>query len=386
MSSFSPAQLAALASIREALAPVRWVLIGACAIRARVPLSRTTADVDLAVIADGDAILPRLSEAGWLRDPKKTQTWRRGSVSVDVVCTTEEQMLEGVVQVDGGWELSVVGFDLAFAHSSAVPIADDQTVDAPTLAPLVLLKMVAWLDRPHERAKDLGDISQLLLNALDEDDELRWDTTHPVGQSGLHFEEQSPFFAGWQLGSIADTAHLHVAKRFLDCLREDESTAFAALVRSANMRLEDTETRLRGMLTAFEHGLELGARRKPEIAVGSPFERSPATFFSWGRSGATEMRIHDAILARRVVKFVYRNQLRIVQPLILGTKGGRLQILTMQVGGGSSSGLVEGPFSNWRRFFVDELSGFETTDQTFAAPPRRRGRDDSFDRYIAVAR
>jgi hypothetical protein len=246
--------------------------------------------------------------------------------------------------------------------------------------------MVAWLDRPHERAKDLGDISQLLLNALGEDDELRWDTTHPVGQSGLHFEEQSPFFAGWQLGSIADTAHLHVAKRFLDCLRDDESAAFAALVRSASMRLEDAETRLRTLLTAFEHGLELGARRNAEIAVGPSREWSPATLFSWGRSGALEMRIHDAILARRVVKFVYRDRLRIVQPLILGTKGGRLQILTRQVGGWSSSGRVAGADSNWRRFFVDELSGFETTDETFPAPPRRRGRDDSFDRYIAVAR
>lgn len=70
----SEVQLAALASVQAVVAPNRWALIGASAIRCRMTMPRPTTDVDFAVVATAEAIRPRLKEAGWTRHPKKLQT------------------------------------------------------------------------------------------------------------------------------------------------------------------------------------------------------------------------------------------------------------------------------------------------------------------------
>jgi len=74
--------------------------------------------------------------------------------------------------------------------------------------------MIAWLDRPHERAKDLGDIVFMWDRALPELDDRRWDPVHPVGAANLEYDDQSAYFAGWELGQIAAPEHLHWARRW----------------------------------------------------------------------------------------------------------------------------------------------------------------------------
>jgi predicted nucleotidyltransferase len=382
----SAAQIGALTSMCAVLAPDRWSLIGASAIRCRLPLPRPTADVDFVVIASSETITQRLDHAGWKRHPKKLQTWIRAGAAIDVVPTTDDDLLAGVTVLEGGFVLSVVGFDLAFIETDLITIQAGLTVPVPRLPVLILLKMVAWLERPHERRKDLGDIVFIWDSALSEDDDRRWEPSHPVVAAALDYGDQSAFFCGWQLGQVARPEHLHWAKRFIDTMRDSEAGEFAQLVSASRYAGDDVEARLRSRLTAFERALEIGAAQAIERTATPPAPSAPPprarTVFSWGSSGSVQMLLHDAIDRHRVVRFDYNGRPRIAEPHVLGTKDGRLQILTWQTDGASSSG----PLPDWRRFFVDELARLELTDETFSGPRLAPGRHSSFDRQIAVVR
>ncbi len=304
---------------------------------------------------------------------------------VDIVPATDDDLLAGVAHLEDDFVLSVIGFDLAFTETDLISVREDLTVPVPRLAVLVLLKMVAWLDRPNERAKDLEDLLFIWDHALDAMDDRRWDPKHPVCAAALEYDDQSAFFVGWELGRVAKLQHLHWAKRFLDVLRDEDSVQFAQLVRAAPYAGDDIERQLRSRFTAFERGLELGATPtvRPRAArAPRPAVISFAPRFTWGASGALQMLIHDAIEHRRVIRFEYNGLPRIAAPHVLGIKDGRLQILTWQIGGASSSGALP----NWRRFFVDELSNLAMTDESFAGPRLSRGKHSAFDRHIAVVR
>ena len=381
----SEVQLAALESVQDVVAPNRWALIGASAIRCRMTMPRPTTDVNFAVVASVEAIRARLTEAGWARHPKKLQTWLRAGATIDIVPTTEEDLDIGVARLEDGFVMSVAGFDLAFTRTDLIQVREGLTVPVPRLPVLVLLKMIAWLDRPHERAKDLGDIVFMWDRALPELDDRRWDPVHPVGAAMLEYDDQRAFFAGWELGQIAAPEHLHWARRFLNALNDDESSAFMQFARGSLYVGNDVDRKLRARITAFELGLELGASRNagnpetrslPWVSHSStgPFVKSPRN--------SIEMLLHDAIDKHRVIRFVYNRHIRIAEPHVLGLKNGRLQILTWQTSGQSSRGHIP----DWRRFFVNELSQVEMTNETFAGPRLTWGRHSAFDRQIAVVR
>lgn len=114
--------------------------------------------------------------------------------------------------------------------------------------------MVAWLERPAERQKDLSDIVFIWDNALPDDDNRRWGPDHPVGAAALAYEDQSSFFCGWQLGTIGQPQHLHWVRRSVELMRDAESVRFAQLVSASRYVGDDIEIRLQARLTAFERG------------------------------------------------------------------------------------------------------------------------------------
>lgn len=335
----------------------------------------------------------RLTASGWIRDPKLFQRWRRDQAFVDIVPTSQEDLLAGVVYLEDDVELSVIGFDLAYSECDPVSITPSATVSVPRLHALVLTKMIAWMDRPNDRAKDLGDIIYILDNALPSDDDLRWDPQSPIVRENLNYDDQSAFSVGFRLGRVAEPPHLHWARRFSDRMRDEDSTAFAQLVRASRYIGDNIEERLRARLTAFELGLDRGAgplleaekapeplrARAPLIAGVPPVPR--VTQPLGGRESLQQL-IHDAIDQRRVLHFYYQGHLRIAEPHVLGMKNGRLHVLTYQIGGRSSSGSLP----DWRRFFVSELRDVKIVEQTFVPQSWGFGRHSAFDRQIAVVR
>jgi predicted nucleotidyltransferase len=136
----SGAQVEALEAMRNLIGRDRWALIGASAIRFRLPLPRPTADLDFAIAVSGETIDARLAVAGWTRDPKKHQRWTYRGAKVDVVAASEEDLLAGVAYLDDGFTLSVVGIDLAFSEADQLPFAKGLAVPVPRLPVIVLLK------------------------------------------------------------------------------------------------------------------------------------------------------------------------------------------------------------------------------------------------------
>ncbi len=95
-----------------------------------------------------------------------------------------------------------------------------------------------------------------------------------------------------------------------------------------------------------------------------------------------EQQIHDAIENRTVLRFAYKGHQRVVEPHVLGVKDGRLQVLTWQLGGASSSRSLP----DWRRFNVDMIGDIEETGDTFRGSRLAYARPSPFDRQIAVVR
>ena len=71
-------------------------------------------------------------------------------------------------------------------------------------------------------------------------------------------------------------------------------------------------------------------------------------------------RIWMAIEQRRVIRLVYHNRVRIIEPHDHGILNGSVQLLAYQIGGSSSRLLP-----NWLLMKVDEIHQIELLDQTF---------------------
>lgn len=77
--SFSEVQIDALRSLASVLSGTSWALIGASAIRCRIPLRRPTYDIDLAVATTTASVQPKLVDAGWSQHERRRVRKRLGS-------------------------------------------------------------------------------------------------------------------------------------------------------------------------------------------------------------------------------------------------------------------------------------------------------------------
>lgn len=375
---FTEPQLDALASLRDAAAKSRWAVIGASAILCRLPLQRLTYDIDLAVASSGAELSEALTTAGWKRSERMRQRWERDRVQVDIVHATDADIANSVADLGDGFELTVIGFDLAYDEVDPIALRGDLVVPATRLHAIVLLKMIAWLDR-EERSKDLEDIFFLWDNGLPADDAFRHDQEHPVGAAGLEYDDHGAFYVGWLLGQVARPTHLHWARRFLDKMRDDEGASFARFVRASRVPGDDREQRVRARINAFEQGLDTGAASA--AARGLP-ERPARRAAAVPLRDARARILHDAIDQQRMVRFRTQGRLRVVEPHVLGIHDGSMQLLSYQVDGVSPSG----PLPDWRRFRVSDIVDLEILDQQFAGSRATSGTHSPFDRHIAIVR
>ena len=134
LAQLAPHLVRILDSIGVILASHRSVLIGASAIQCHVPMPRVTADVDVAVVSSDASVAESLSAAGWTHDSSVMHRWRLQGAMVDVIQVSEEDLLVGVVDLDGT-ALSVVGFDLAFSEGNIIQVTPATEVLVPLKLP-----------------------------------------------------------------------------------------------------------------------------------------------------------------------------------------------------------------------------------------------------------
>jgi hypothetical protein len=81
-----------------------------------------------------------------------------------------------------------------------------------------------------------------------------------------------------------------------------------------------------------------------------------------GIEPAAHQLLMRAIHEKRLLRFTYKNQLRIAEPQDYGVQKGTAHLFSYQIGGISDSG----PLPDWRKFAVQKISRLELLEQVFA--------------------
>lgn len=225
-------QRAAFAAIRAVWPHERIVLIGAGALRLQKRLSRFTADLDIAVAVDlPDYAAESLRGAGFRHDPRQPQRWTHDNgVEIDVVPAGHELRARGYVQWPNDHRMSLEGFEALFA--SALPYAEPELrIEIASVPLIVLLKMVAWLDRPAERTRDLQDLAYLFTDYLDEADDADFERILAAVHEG-HVEHQTAqaFLLGQDVARCEGAAQ--IARSFVQALSTGYRWMLASMQRT----------------------------------------------------------------------------------------------------------------------------------------------------------
>jgi predicted nucleotidyltransferase len=170
MIDFTEAQLADLTQLQNICDELKTqlVVIGAMAYKFHSPdIERYTADIDLTVALDLEDFAElgtRLTDLGWEREKKIEHRWRspRGTLIDLLPAGTKLREAKKLTWPESQFSMSLVGFDHVFAEAEAIKINDSLTIHVAPAAVLALLKIVAFLDRPHERQRDLEDLRGIL--------------------------------------------------------------------------------------------------------------------------------------------------------------------------------------------------------------------------------
>ena len=219
---------------------------------------RKTDDLDLVVAVPlEDFPGPMKSLPGWRSHPKKEHCFfSPDGQQVDLVPAGAALVAQGYVEWPSGARMSLAGFDLAFAHATR-ELAGSTAVLVPPAPVIALLKMRAWLDRPHIREKDLADIAHLLVLYVSDDDVRHFEEEYVV-DLGLEFEAVSPFLLGHDLGRIMADEHAVHVEEFVRKVSPEKLAAFGPPSLSSADHAERA-------IDVFRRGLDAG-RRSPERA------------------------------------------------------------------------------------------------------------------------
>lgn len=145
-----------------------FVIIGAIAYQYHFPREeRHTVDIDSAVALDLEDFAElerRLLAKGWTRAPNREHRWcsARGTLFDQIPAGIELRKAKQVTWPESQFAMSLVGFDHVFADADEVELAPGLTLNVIPPDVLMLLKIVAFLDDPQRREKDLFDIRSML--------------------------------------------------------------------------------------------------------------------------------------------------------------------------------------------------------------------------------
>lgn len=147
-------------------------------------IKRKTKDIDFGVAVESWAKYEQLKKTLILTGKFKDDTtneqriwWTElgGEMKIDLVPfgNLESPIGQIAFPPKGDFVMSTVGFEEAFEHSLLLELDKSLTIRIASLAGLVLLKFVAYNDRPAERRRDIQDIFFIAGNYLNAGNEER---------------------------------------------------------------------------------------------------------------------------------------------------------------------------------------------------------------------
>lgn len=243
------------------------VIIGAIAYQLNFPCEeRHTADIDLAVALDLDDFAELeglLQKLGWKQTPKQEHRWRgpRGTL-VDIVPAGRNlRDAKKVTWPKSQFTMSLVGFDHVFSDSKPAEIDGGLILQAIPAPVLMLLKIVAVVDDPQRRAKDLIDIRAMLkLYEADSDrvySEIAFEAALP------DVDLANALLLGLDLRSLCTLEELVTVHQFLSLVTDETKPTWQSFVSAANHYGRKNTEAARAEIEAFRRGLDKGTAGTP---------------------------------------------------------------------------------------------------------------------------
>jgi predicted nucleotidyltransferase len=260
MIDFTEVQLADLAELQGICNELKTqlVIIGAMAYKFHFPdIGRYTADIDLTVALDLEdfaQLETRLTKCNWEREKKREHRWRspRGTLIDLLPAGTKLRAAKKLIWPESQFSMSLVGFDHVFAEPQIAKITDSLTVNVASAAVLALLKIVAFLDRPYERQRDLDDLRGILSQYEEGSERLFSDEVQAA--SLADFSLANAFLLGVDLCSLCTADEAAVVETFVARISNEAQALWMLFVRAGRQAGDRVEDAARMQLAAFEQG------------------------------------------------------------------------------------------------------------------------------------
>jgi len=228
---------------------------------------RETRDLDAVVEAasweDFAHIRERLLQEGFRPGRVAHELWFDDEVRIDLIpfgpALVEENKLAWPY---GDSVMTACGFAEALDCARPEQITADFAVPVVTIPGLVLTKVVAYLDRPEERARDLIDILYCFerYEATGKESRRFERAGTQVDGEAVTFEEAGAFLLGIDVAALGKPKSLETVRRFLSRI-PDEFARPVLQILSEEKRLVDSEKR-RGVLYRLFRVFGAGVNKK----------------------------------------------------------------------------------------------------------------------------
>ena len=109
--------------------------------------------------------------------------------------------------------MNLTGLRLALEKCVPLEIEPGFSIPVASVAVIALLKMISYLDRPHERNRDLSDLAYILEDYIPPDDDRRF--APQVLDAGVKYEQASAYVLGLDLRELANDAERQAVESFV---------------------------------------------------------------------------------------------------------------------------------------------------------------------------
>lgn len=262
MTALSAEQIASVRQLQTACQRlgVDAVLIGAIALRIDMgDLSRHTEDVDVAIaieLDDFQRLAFLLQEYRWQQDPRREHRWRTPTgARLDLIPAGAKLRQARQLELPmSKVTMSLAGFDHVFADAAEFQLADDLRVKVVPLGALTLMKMIAYLDNPYERQKDLQDVA-LILAHYEPGDSRRF--SDDVIDAHLDYDAVGAYCMGQDLTRLCSPEERNLVERFMAQVNDERTNAYHLFLQQMALSLDDDPApQGRMFLTALKLGFQ----------------------------------------------------------------------------------------------------------------------------------
>ena len=260
MPELTAAQFADLRALRDygAALGADLVIIGAIAYQVHFPGElRHTGDIDFAVALDLNEFAElerRLRRDGWNQFTNREHRWRstRGTIMDLLPAGPKLREAKQITWPKSQFRMSLVGFEHVFTNTLPVEFAPDLMLKVISPTALMLLKIVAFMDDPQRRVKDLDDIRGLLTQYEADSERVFSDVVIDTGLAD--FGLVPAFLLGIDLKALCTPEDAAIVNAFLAAMNEN-NPAWMSFVRARGVG-DHVEEDARAQLDTFRKGFD----------------------------------------------------------------------------------------------------------------------------------